>query len=156
MTGENSSVICDFFIRMANGIIRKPKFDRKMDDPDNAKGDAIFNCYRAVHKFDIKNRSKNPFGYFHTIIYNSFIKHMKDEVKHHAIGKIMKIDGAYYGNDEEGMAAEFDDRNYCDKIRGNQLRQEYQKRAPGRDKIIIEVLLCLALFSSPQAIPARK
>jgi DNA-directed RNA polymerase specialized sigma24 family protein len=49
-------------------------------DYEDMVDEAIFNCISNAHKFDIK-QTKNPFGYFTSVVYFTYLQRIKKEAK---------------------------------------------------------------------------
>lgn len=64
-------------IKIANGLSYRPNF-AKYTYSDEMVGYAIVNGLQAIHKFN-PSKSKNPFGYFTTIIWYAFLRKMEEE-----------------------------------------------------------------------------
>jgi DNA-directed RNA polymerase specialized sigma subunit len=79
---ENPDLNCtpelgELFILLVNKLASKHNFSG-YTFLDDMKAEALMQCVWKAKNFD-PTKSKNPFSYFTTIIYNSFIKIIKEE-----------------------------------------------------------------------------
>lgn len=73
------------FMAIANGVSERANW-AGYSYIEDMRLDAIENCIRYVNVFD-PERSKNPFGFFSIVVWNSFIRTLKKEKKQEAIQK---------------------------------------------------------------------
>jgi hypothetical protein len=68
------------FLNIANGLSTKPNFINYTFREDMV-ADGVENCLVYMHNFN-PQKSKNPFGYFTSIIYYAFVRRIQRERKH--------------------------------------------------------------------------
>ena len=88
--------IGDCFLKIANGLSTKPNFINYTFREDMV-ADGVENCLVYMHNFN-PQKSKNPFGYFTSIIYYAFVRRIQRERKHTYLRYKLIEDAVHHGD----------------------------------------------------------
>lgn len=92
--------IGECFLKIAQGLSTKPNFINYTFREDMI-ADGVENCLVYMHNFN-PQKSKNPFGYFTSIIYYAFIRRIQRERKHTYL-RYKLIEDAVHHGDTRGL-----------------------------------------------------
>jgi len=93
--------IGDCFLKIANGLSTKPNFINYTFREDMV-ADGVENCLVYMHNFN-PQKSKNPFGYFTSIIYYAFVRRIQRERKHTYLRYKLIEDAVHQGDTRTRM-----------------------------------------------------
>lgn len=118
-------------MKIANGLASRYNFSR-YPYREEMVSDGIIDACAAINKFDT-DRHDNPFGYFTTVIWNSFIHRIESEEVQTYI-RFKKTENSYLtgllvgGEDVEAFSGVIEDNDYRDEFIANYERKVAERK----------------------------